>query len=164
VAGEGEAMPETGTIFSSRGVPPPRIVVADDDADLRDLIALMLRSRGFDIVAASNGDTALAAILVDGADGLVSDLQMPGIDGLTLCRVLRGVRDYALLPIVVFTGVAENDPCLLPLRDIHEVRILHKPMGLREIAPALLEMIPATIAGFGVGKARASVPATSAVA
>jgi CheY-like chemotaxis protein len=157
-------MPETRTISSTRGVPPPRIMVADDDADLRDLIALMLRSRGFDVVAAPNGDTALAAILVDGADGLVSDFQMPGIDGLTLCRVLRGLRDYALLPIVVFTGVAENDPCLVPLRGINEVRILHKPMGLREIAPALLEMIPATITGFGVGRARAGVPATSAVA
>jgi CheY-like chemotaxis protein len=89
---------------------------------------------------------------------------MPGLDGLTLCRVLRGLRAYAFLPIVVFTGVAENDPCLVPLRDMNEVRILYKPMGLREIVPALFEMMPATMTGFGVGGARAAVPATSAVA
>jgi CheY-like chemotaxis protein len=40
----------------------------------------MLRSRGFDVVVASNGDAALAAILSDGADGLVADFEMPGLN------------------------------------------------------------------------------------
>jgi CheY-like chemotaxis protein len=154
----------TPTTPSGRGVPSPRIVVADDNLDLRELIALMLRSRGFDVVAASNGEAALAAIRCDGADGLVSDLQMPGLDGLTLSRVLRGVRAYAILPIVVFTAVDEADPRLIPLRAIHELRILHKPMGLREIASALTEMIPTTAAGFGVGTARPRVLVASATA
>jgi CheY-like chemotaxis protein len=144
-------MPENQIISCSRGAPPPRIVVTDDDIDIRDLIALMLRSRGFDVVIASCGDAALAAILSDGADGLVSDLQMPGLGGFTLCRVLRGLCAYTALPIVIFTGVGHGDPRLLPLRDINELRILHKPMGLREIAPALTEMIPTTLSGFGVG-------------
>jgi CheY-like chemotaxis protein len=142
-------MPDT--LQMSRGGGAPRIVAADDSAAMRDLIALMLRSCGFEVVVASDGDAALAAILSDGADGLVSDLQMPGLDGLMLCRVLRGLRSYAALPIVLFTGVAEADPCLLPLRDINELRILHKPMGLREIAPAFMEMIPTTTIGSGAG-------------
>jgi CheY-like chemotaxis protein len=116
---------------------------------MRELIALMLRSCGFDVVVASDGDAALAAIPSDGADGLVSDLQMPGVDGLMLCRVLRGLRSYATLPIVLFTGVAEADPCLLRLREINEPRILHKPKALRGIAPAFMEMIPTTATGSG---------------
>src|SRR5471032_2911329 len=124
-------MPETLTMI--RGGGAPRIVAADDSVAMRELIALMLRSRGFDVVVASDGEAALAAILSDGVDGLVSDVQMPGLDGLTLCRVLRGLRAYAALPIVVFTGVAVTDPCLLHLRDINELRILHKQLGLREI-------------------------------
>ncbi len=140
-------MPDT--LKMPRGGGAPRIVAADDSVAMRQLIALMLRSCGFDVVVASDGDAALTAILSDGADGLVSDLQMRGLDGLMLCRVLRGLRAYAALPIVLFTGVAEADPCLLPLRDINELRILHKPMGLREIAPALVEMIPTTATGSG---------------
>jgi CheY-like chemotaxis protein len=136
---------------SSRCAPPPRIVVADDSVDMRELVSLMLRSRGFDVVMASDGDAALSAILADGADGLVSDFQMPGLDGLRLSRVLRGLRAYTALPIVMFTGVKHGDPRLLPLRDIPELRILHKPMGLREIAPALLEMIPTIVTGFRSG-------------
>lgn len=143
-------MPETPTI-SSRGAPPPRIVVADDHVDTRELIATMLSSGGFDVVAAPSGDAALSVILSDGADGLVSDFQMPGLDGVTLCRVLRGLRAYAALPIVIFTGVQKSDPRLLPLDDINDVRILNKPMGFREITPALMEMIPRTLIGFKVG-------------
>lgn len=144
-------MPDNPTIALSRGAPPPRIVVADDSVDIRELIAIMLRSRGFDVVVAPDGGAALAAILSDGADGLVSDFQMPGLDGLELCRVLRGLRAYTALPIVMFTGVGVADPRLLPLRDMNELRILYKPMGLREIGPALIEMMPPSIPGFGEG-------------
>jgi CheY-like chemotaxis protein len=149
-------MPET--LKMARGGGAPRIVAADDNVALRDVIALTLRSRGFDVVVASDGEAALAAILSDGADGLISDVQMPGLDGLTLCRVLRGLRAYAALPIVVFTGVAAADPCLRPLRDISELRILHKPQGLREIALAFMEMIPTTATGFGMDLHARSAP------
>lgn len=126
-------------------------MVADDDIDIRELIALMLRSRGFEVVVASDGDAALAAILSDGADGLVSDVQMPGLDGLTLCRVLRGLRAYTALPIVMFTDVGKEDPRLLPLRQMNELCILHKPMGLSAIVPALIEMIPTSLPNVGAG-------------
>lgn len=130
----------------------PRIVVADDSCDLQDLIALMLRLQGFDVVVAADGDAALAAILSEGADGLVSDFHMPGLDGLTLCRVVRALRAYAALPIVVFTGVGDNDPALLPLRGFDVLRVLHKPMGLSEIAPALIEMMPTDMLGRALSK------------
>jgi CheY-like chemotaxis protein len=154
-------MPET--LKMAHGGEAPRIVAADDNVSVRELIALMLRSRGFDVVVASDGEAALAAILSDGADGLVSDVQMPGLDGLRLCRVLRGLRAYAALPIVVFTGLAEADPTLLSLRDISELRILHKPLGLHEIAPALREMIPTTATGFRVGLRAGADPRNASV-
>jgi two-component system, OmpR family, KDP operon response regulator KdpE len=144
-------MPDSQTISRGRDAPPPRIVVADDSLEMGGLVALTLRTRGFDAVVAPDGEAALAAILSDGADGLVSDFQMPGLDGLTLARVLRGLRAYALLPIVIFTGIEGRDPRLRPLLDIAELRILHKPMGLREVAPALIEMIPTNVTGVRAG-------------
>lgn len=126
---------------TERTEPAPRIVVADDCADERDLLALMLQHHGFDVVMADDGDVALEAILAGGADALVSDLQMPRLDGLTLCRTLRSLRAYATLPIVVFTGADSHDPRLMPLHDIEVLRVLGKPTGLREIVPALVEML-----------------------
>jgi len=75
-----------------------------------------------------------------------------------LCRVLRALRASAALPIVVFTGVGENDVRLAALRDINDIRVLHKPMGLGEIARTLMEMIPTTASGFGAAtNARSSI-------
>jgi two-component system chemotaxis response regulator CheY len=118
-----------------------RIVVADDCAEECRLLALMLHYHGFDVVQAEDGDAALGAILSYGADALVSDLQMPNVDGLTLCRILRGLRAYATLPIVVFTGADSHDSRRMPLHDIEGLRVLTKPRGLFEIVPALVEMI-----------------------
>ncbi len=145
------AILDNPTIARRREAPPPRIVVADDDVGIRELVAIMLRKRGFDVVLAPDGEAALAVILSDGADGLVSDLQMPGLDGFSLCRVLRGLGAHMALPIVMFTGIGVADPRLLPLRALNDLKILHKPMGLRDIAPALIEMIRTTVNGFDMG-------------
>ena len=145
-------MPTALTPHQRRAAPPPRIVVVDDSAYLQELIALTLRLQGFDVVVAVDGEAALATILSEGADGLVSDFHMPGLDGLSLCRVLRALRAYTALPIVVFTGVGDADPALLPLRDFDVLRVLHKPAGLREIAPALIEMMSTNVTGRGTWK------------
>jgi two-component system, chemotaxis family, chemotaxis protein CheY len=119
----------------------PRIVVAEDAEYMRDLLALLLRHEGFEVVAVAGGDAALASIVEEGADALVSDLNMPGLDGLTLTRVLRSLRASAALPIVVFTGVEAGDPRLDALREFSALRILSKPMALRDIAPLLHGML-----------------------
>jgi DNA-binding response OmpR family regulator len=148
-----------------REAPRPRIVVADDSPYMRDLIALALGLHGLDAVGAVDGEAALAVILSEGADGLVSDLPMPGLDGLRLCRMLRALRASEGLPVVIFSGVGERDPRLQSLRELGDVRILHKPSGLQAIAPAFIEMLPARVTGRrvrtdGVGSSpRASISA-----
>lgn len=139
---------------------PMRMVVADDSGDMRDLLATLLHSNGWEVITASDGDAALASILAEGADGLVSDLYMPRVDGLTLCRVLRALRAYARLPIVVFTGASEDDGRLQALHHIVGVRVLAKPTGLREIVPTLSEM---TSLGRGQRPRRVSRATTRSV-
>jgi CheY-like chemotaxis protein len=129
---------------SRLGVSPARVVVVDDGVEARNVVALLLQHDGFDVVTAADGDAALATILSDGADAIVSDLQMPGLDGLTLCRVLRSWRASQAIPIVVFTGAPREDPRLAALRELSGVTVLHKPMGLREISPVLSSMLATT--------------------
>lgn len=134
--------------ISDAGIPnPPRVVVAEDSKPLRHLVTLLLRTHGFDVAAVRDGKAALEAIRSDGADCLVSDLYMPGLDGLTLTRMLRSLRAYVALPIVVFTAAAPDDPRVQPLHDLPAVRVLHKPTDLQAIAPALVEMIASTANG-----------------
>jgi DNA-binding response OmpR family regulator len=84
-----------------------RIVVAEDDPPIRELICEQLSREGYRVRGASDGHAALRAVREE-ADLLVLDLGLPGIDGLDVARTLQ--REGRSLPIVMLTGrVAEVD-------------------------------------------------------
>ena len=64
----------------------PRVLVVDDEANLRKVLAATLRREGYEVATASDGDAALAEIEESGADVVVTDLVMPRRDGLSLLR------------------------------------------------------------------------------
>jgi two-component system chemotaxis response regulator CheY len=73
--------------------PQPRIIVVDDDADLRRLLEHQLRKAGYDVVASENGQDALQSITNLGSGIIVADWSMPGMSGLELCRAVNDLRD-----------------------------------------------------------------------
>lgn len=81
----------------------PSILVVDDSPSLRRMIGACLRAGGFDVTEAADGDQAHA--LASGASFgmLVTDQVMPGMDGLTLIRSLRGTERYGRIPILMLT-------------------------------------------------------------
>jgi two-component system OmpR family response regulator len=107
----------------------PRILVVDDDADLRGLIADFLGQNGLDVRAAGNGvemDTALAAGPVD---LIVLDLMMPGEDGLSIVRRLRG-GDRP--PIIMLSAMGEDTDRIVGL-EVGADDYLAKPCNPREL-------------------------------
>ena len=83
-----------------------KILVVDDDAEMRDAIAFDLRKRGGTIFTAANGSEALAIALESPIDIVVSDVRMPGGDGIFLLQQLRS--RHPTLPIVLLcTGFAD---------------------------------------------------------
>lgn len=78
-----------------------RIYVADDEADIRQLISSFLEGEGFDVECFDSGDKLLAAFEVQPADLLVLDIMMPGMDGLSLCAAIRKFSD---VPIFLLTA------------------------------------------------------------
>jgi DNA-binding response OmpR family regulator len=80
----------------------PRILLVDDDPSLLDALALAFGDEGHDVTTAVDGAGALAAIERDPPDAVVSDVNMPGIDGFTLCRKLRGAGNS--VPIILLTS------------------------------------------------------------
>lgn len=67
----------------------PTILVADDDANIRELVCLFLRNDGFDTAEASDGKEALAVYASKQVDLVVLDIMMPIMDGWTLCKELE---------------------------------------------------------------------------
>jgi CheY-like chemotaxis protein/glyoxylase-like metal-dependent hydrolase (beta-lactamase superfamily II) len=86
----------------------PKVLVVDDEPDVLRLLTLTLRPEGFDLLTASDGDAALYLARAEHPDLILLDRNMPGCDGLAVCRVLRAESDSRLreVPIVLITAQA----------------------------------------------------------
>jgi CheY-like chemotaxis protein len=101
-----------GTPVGSR---PPRVLVAEDDADVRQLVAVALRGLGYEIVEASSGADLLNQLgeaLIEGnmasrPDVIISDIRMPGLSGLKLLEGLR--QAHWPTAIVLMTAYADRE-------------------------------------------------------
>ena len=78
------------------------ILLVDDDPDLLKLISLRLTSAGYQVRTADSGETALATIAVERPATVITDLRMPGIDGLQLFDAIH--RQHPALPVIVLTA------------------------------------------------------------
>ncbi len=85
---------------------PARVLVVDDDAELRALLLRYLGENGFEVRVAADGDSANRLLTRESFDLMVLDLMLPGEDGLSICRRLRGQGET--LPIIMLT--ARGDP------------------------------------------------------
>src|SRR5450830_1853373 len=86
--------------------PKAKILVVDDDLRLRELLRRYLTEQGFQVVGAENAQTMNKLWMRERYDMLVLDLMLPGEDGLTICRRLRGAGDRT--PIIMLTAKGEE--------------------------------------------------------
>jgi CheY-like chemotaxis protein len=84
-------------------------LVADDEAPIRMLLEKILQSAGYLVTSVPDGMAALKAAREDPPDLVISDLSMPGIDGFTLCSMLKRDKTFKA-PILVLSGrISEKD-------------------------------------------------------
>ncbi|MEK7205894.1 MAG: response regulator [candidate division NC10 bacterium] len=87
-----------------------RVLVIDDDAKTRDLVAAFLGGAGYEVRGAEDGAAGLRLAAAEPPDVVILDLQMPGMDGYKVCQVLRRGLRTKRIPIVMLT--ASDDPHL----------------------------------------------------
>src|SRR6202171_3502077 len=78
------------------------VLLVDDDPDLLKLISLRLTSAGYRVRTADSGETALAALAVQRPAAVITDLKMPGIDGLALFDAIH--RQHPAMPVIILTA------------------------------------------------------------
>jgi len=88
---------------------PPKVLIVDDDWLNRDLLKAYLTTSGCEVVTASNGQEALEAALDAPPDLVLADIQMPRMDGLTLCRHLKSAPQTRFVPIVIVTALDSEE-------------------------------------------------------
>lgn len=79
------------------------ILTVDDSASIRQMVAFTLKMSGFDVIEAVDGNDGLAKARQKTVDLVLTDQNMPGMDGLTLIKTLRGLPQYRTVPILMLT-------------------------------------------------------------
>nr|WP_240449097.1 SpoIIE family protein phosphatase [Streptomyces harenosi] len=95
--------------YASRPVAPTRVLVADDNADMRDYLSRILRGAGYDVDTVDDGRAAWQAVRKGGPDLVISDVMMPGMDGLQLVAALRSDPRTASVPVLLLSARAGEE-------------------------------------------------------
>ncbi|MEO7034693.1 MAG: EAL domain-containing protein [Polyangiaceae bacterium] len=112
----------------------PRVLVADDDEPLRDLVKRTLVSAGYEVLTASDGQEAIDLMTATPVDAVVSDISMPRLTGIELLRAIRA-RDPDV-PVVLCTGTPHVDSAIEAVK-LGALQYLTKPVDLEELKRAL---------------------------
>lgn len=80
-----------------------KILAVDDSASMRQMVSFTLKTAGFDVTEAKDGSEALVIAKQQSFDAVISDVNMPIMDGITLIRELRGLPDYKFTPLLMLT-------------------------------------------------------------
>ncbi|HYP26731.1 MAG TPA: response regulator [Blastocatellia bacterium] len=81
-----------------------KILIVEDHPDSRDLLAILLRQRGHTVYTAEDGREGLKFISLDTPDLIITDLNMPNLDGIEMIKILRGQPECQGLPVIVVTA------------------------------------------------------------
>jgi CheY-like chemotaxis protein len=127
-----------------------RIVVADDDADVRMLVALKLESSGHQVLTVENGALAVESCRLERPDLVVLDLMMPGMSGIEACRAIRSDPCVAHTPVILLTARAQSADVEQGLAAGADAYVT-KPFSPRELAFRVDTLLAeaASVAGEG---------------
>jgi diguanylate cyclase (GGDEF)-like protein len=99
---------EASDAIDKNGNPKPRLLIVDDISDNRTILTRRFQRRGFDVVEADNGLTAIELIDRDPFDLVLLDVMMPGIDGIETLKRIRNQRSASALPVIMVTAKSES--------------------------------------------------------
>lgn len=113
--------------------PCRRVLVVEDDTDLRDAIREYLEAEGIEAVEAGTGDAALEALAAEPPpDVVLLDLNIPGLAGMQLLERIRAEPRWARIPVAVMTGFSRSQFRYAPADEF-----LEKPFDLAQLNAAL---------------------------
>ncbi len=86
-----------------------KIMTVDDSASVRQMVSFTLKQQGYEVAEAVNGAEALRKLGQEKPDMLITDINMPEIDGISLIKIVRNNPAYRFIPIIILTTEAETE-------------------------------------------------------
>jgi DNA-binding NtrC family response regulator len=139
-------MTEPAILTSSASSSPGRVLIVDDEPEVRSELSRALTAQGFETATAEDGEQALRQLDSWSPDVIITDLVMPRLDGFELMRTLRGRGEVT--PAIVLTGFGSVEKALSVIRDLDAYWFLEKPVKLT----ALYSLLNRAEAGSGAAR------------
>jgi DNA-binding response OmpR family regulator len=108
-----------------------KILVADDELEIRNLLEHFLKGQGYEVVLASDGSQALKLAAEENPQIIILDIKMPGLDGLEVCKRLKEKEQTKLIPVIVITGFEDNK---MEALNMGADDFVNKPFDMAEIS------------------------------
>ena len=116
------------------------ILAVDDEVHILELISFNLKSAGYNVVTALTGEEALKRCEVEKPSLVLLDIMLPGIDGLEVCRRLKGDRTTSNIPIIMLTARGDEVDKILGL-ELGADDYITKPFSVRELAARVKSLL-----------------------
>ncbi|MBN2058652.1 MAG: response regulator [Candidatus Saganbacteria bacterium] len=118
-----------------------RILIVDDEPDVASLLTLLLKSQGYEVVSAGDGQEALEKARTGHPDLLLLDIMLPKLDGYKVARMLKFDENFRHIPIIMLTAKIQEKDKNMGM-EMGADAYISKPFN----TPALLELIKDTLA------------------
>ncbi|OIN96749.1 MAG: two-component system response regulator [Anaerolineae bacterium CG03_land_8_20_14_0_80_58_20] len=121
-----------------------KILIAEDERDIRDLVAFTLRFAGYEVAAAANGEEAVSMAAKENPDLILMDVRMPRMTGYDACRILKANPEMKDIPIVFLSAKGQESEIQTGM-EVGAEEYLLKPFAPDQ----LTERVKAILAKFG---------------
>ncbi len=122
------------------------VLIVDDESDLREMVDYNLREAGYEVNHADSGTSALAHAQRTLPDAIVLDVNLPGLDGLAVCEMLRLLPSTKNIPILMLTALAADQTRKLGLQ-VGANDYMTKPFSPRELVARVGRLMDEAHAG-----------------
>ncbi len=130
-----------------------KVLLVDDEEGSREAMAEWLTREGFDVIAAADGESA-TELMFEGVAAVVTDLQMPGVDGLELLRRAKEKAPHSV--VILVTGHGTIDSAVAALKE-GAFDYLTKPVDLRELSQCVRQALSENAASAGIADLHATL-------
>jgi len=107
-----------------------KILVVDDEEEIRSLLCSFLEGQGYQVVLASDGNEALDLVETENAQVVILDIKLPGLNGIEVCKRLKAQEKTRSIPVIIITGFGDNK--LLAL-DVGADDFVNKPFDMADL-------------------------------
>jgi CheY-like chemotaxis protein len=114
-----------------------KILVADDEPDLRDTLKLLLELRGHNVSLAVNGQDAINMAIQERPDVILMDIRMPVMDGITATRILHNQPETSAIPVICTSAFFKENYLSTDARRAGCIELLAKPLEWKRLEEVL---------------------------